>query len=76
MRISSSVACLVLSLAQNTVSTPIKENGQKRKIAYRVNDYRADTVKHAFEYAWEGYYKYAWTHDELHPVAKTYGDSR
>jgi mannosyl-oligosaccharide alpha-1,2-mannosidase len=76
MRISSSVACLLLSLAQQTVSTPLKENHQKRKVSYHVDERRAHAVRDAFQYAWDGYYKYAWTHDELHPVAKTYGDSR
>ncbi|KAI9839207.1 MAG: maturation of Asn-linked oligosaccharides protein [Sarea resinae] len=37
---------------------------------------RADAVKEAFTFAWDGYYKYAFPHDELHPVSDTYGDSR
>ncbi|KAF2092100.1 glycoside hydrolase family 47 protein [Saccharata proteae CBS 121410] len=37
---------------------------------------RADAVKEAFEFAWDGYYKYAFPHDELHPVSNGYGDSR
>jgi mannosyl-oligosaccharide alpha-1,2-mannosidase len=76
MWITSTVACLVLSLSQQTLSIPLNENSQKRKITYKVDHYRANAVKEAFQYAWDGYYKYAWTHDELHPVAKSFGDSR
>jgi mannosyl-oligosaccharide alpha-1,2-mannosidase len=37
---------------------------------------KADQVKEAFLFAWDGYYEYAFPHDELHPVSNTYGDSR
>jgi mannosyl-oligosaccharide alpha-1,2-mannosidase len=37
---------------------------------------RAAAVKEAFTHAWDGYYKYAFPHDELHPVSNTYSDSR
>ncbi|RAH50276.1 glycoside hydrolase family 47 protein [Aspergillus brunneoviolaceus CBS 621.78] len=37
---------------------------------------RADAVKEAFSHAWDGYYQYAFPHDELHPVSNGYGDSR
>lgn len=37
---------------------------------------RADAVKAAFQFAWDGYYKYCFGHDELHPVSNTCGDSR
>lgn len=37
---------------------------------------RAQAVKDAFQFAWDGYYKYAFPHDELHPVSNGYGDSR
>jgi mannosyl-oligosaccharide alpha-1,2-mannosidase len=41
-----------------------------------LNQYRADAVKSAFQTAWDGYEKYAFPHDELHPVTNTFGDSR
>jgi mannosyl-oligosaccharide alpha-1,2-mannosidase len=75
MRISSTVTCLVLSLAQQAISTPVQTSVRK-KITFEVHQDRAAAVKEAFQHAWDGYYKYAWTHDELHPVAKTFGDSR
>lgn len=37
---------------------------------------RADAVAEAFQHAWDGYMKYAFPHDELHPVSNGYGDSR
>lgn len=38
--------------------------------------YRAHAIKEAFQHAWDGYMKYAFPHDELHPVSNGYGDSR
>lgn len=40
------------------------------------NQAKADAVKEAFQHAWDGYSKYAFPHDELHPVSNGYGDSR
>lgn len=37
---------------------------------------RAAAVKEAFEFAWEGYYKYAFPHDELRPVTNGFTNSR
>lgn len=37
---------------------------------------RAAAVKEAFQFAWDGYYEYAFPHDELHPVSNGYSDSR
>ncbi|GFF23440.1 probable mannosyl-oligosaccharide alpha-1,2-mannosidase 1B [Aspergillus udagawae] len=37
---------------------------------------RAAAVKEAFSHAWDGYMKYAFPHDELHPISNGYGDSR
>ncbi|KAL4787450.1 glycoside hydrolase [Aspergillus varians] len=40
------------------------------------SDSRADDIKEAFSHAWDGYYEYAFPHDELHPISNGYGDSR
>ncbi|EAW07379.1 glycoside hydrolase family 47 protein [Aspergillus clavatus NRRL 1] len=37
---------------------------------------RAAAVKEAFSHAWDGYKKYAFPHDELHPISNGYGNSR
>ena len=42
----------------------------------KVAAYRAAAVKEAFEYAWNGYYKYAFPNDELHPLDNSFGNSR
>ena len=43
---------------------------------HTLNRERADAVKEAFTHAWDGYYKYAFPHDELHPVTNGFSDSR
>ena len=40
------------------------------------NSERADAVKEAFSFAWNGYRTYAFPNDELHPVTNTFGNSR
>ena len=40
------------------------------------SQYRANAVKEAFQFSWNGYKTYAFPHDELHPVSNTYSDSR
>ncbi|KAF2477011.1 mannosyl-oligosaccharide alpha-1,2-mannosidase-like protein [Lindgomyces ingoldianus] len=37
---------------------------------------RAQAVVDVFRTAWGGYYKYAFPHDELHPVSNSFSDSR
>lgn len=37
---------------------------------------RAQAVRSAFQFAWDGYMKYAFPHDELRPVTNQTGDSR
>lgn len=42
----------------------------------QINAERAQAVIDAFRTSWDGYYKYAFPHDELHPVTNRYSDSR
>jgi hypothetical protein len=51
-------------------------NRQSRPDNHTLNRERSDAVKAAFEFAWNGYKKYAFPHDELHPVSNSYSDSR
>ncbi|THC95625.1 hypothetical protein EYZ11_004887 [Aspergillus tanneri] len=37
---------------------------------------RADIIEESFVHAWDGYYKYAFPNDELHPLSNGYGNSR
>lgn len=43
---------------------------------HTLNRERADAVKAAFVFSWDGYKKYAFPHDELHPVSNGFSDSR
>ncbi|KAG7476840.1 hypothetical protein MATL_G00087090 [Megalops atlanticus] len=38
------------------------------------NAERLEAVKEAFRHAWKGYREFAWGHDELKPVSKSYGE--
>lgn len=38
--------------------------------------YRANAVRDAFQFAWDGYYKYAFPNDELLPVNNSFSNSR
>ncbi|XP_048876334.1 endoplasmic reticulum mannosyl-oligosaccharide 1,2-alpha-mannosidase isoform X2 [Brienomyrus brachyistius] len=35
---------------------------------------RAEAVREAFRHAWKGYRDFAWGHDELKPISKSYGE--
>lgn len=35
---------------------------------------RLEVVRDAFRHAWKGYKSYAWGHDELKPISKTFGE--
>jgi mannosyl-oligosaccharide alpha-1,2-mannosidase len=37
---------------------------------------RAQAVVDAFRVSWDGYYRHAFPHDELHPASNTFSDSR
>lgn len=63
------VAVLAL-VAQTVVAAPVYDSHKK------TSQERAAGVKEAFQFAWDGYYKYAFPHDELHPVSNSYSDSR
>ncbi|GAB7348878.1 hypothetical protein MBLNU459_g7579t1 [Dothideomycetes sp. NU459] len=43
---------------------------------YSEAQYRANAVKEAFQFAWDGYYKYAFPNDELLPVNNSFSNSR
>ena len=46
------------------------ESSVDRKERHR----RQSAVKDSFRHAWDGYKKYAWGHDEIRPVSKTFRD--
>ena len=43
---------------------------------YVVSKQRADAVKEAFQFSWDGYYRHAFPHDSLRPATNRYADDR
>jgi mannosyl-oligosaccharide alpha-1,2-mannosidase len=67
MRVSSLfVPLTALALAGHASALPSKRDTQAQ---------RANAVKEAFQTAWDGYYTYAFPHDQLHPEDNTFDDS-
>ena len=56
---------LILAMISNSFAQRQQKVNKKRMAAQ---------VKAEFLHAWEGYKKYAWGHDDLKPVSKTYRD--
>jgi mannosyl-oligosaccharide alpha-1,2-mannosidase len=52
------------------------EQPAERAITYKVNQDRADAVKEAFLFAWDGYTKYAFPNDDLLPVNNSFSNPR
>lgn len=76
MRVTSlSLPLVALILAGHIAAHPYPEADALLRRQSQ-NQARADAVKEAFQHAWNGYMKYAFPHDELHPVSNSYGDSR
>jgi mannosyl-oligosaccharide alpha-1,2-mannosidase len=75
MRIPSLSLPLALTLVGTAAAYPYPEQDSVLRRAAD-NQAKADAVKEAFQHAWDGYVKYAFPHDELHPVSNGYGDSR
>ena len=71
----SSLLLVGLTLVGSAVAIPVVET-ETALGGQSSNQQRADAVKEAFQHAWDGYMKYAFPHDELHPVSNGYGDSR
>lgn len=74
MRVSLSLPVAALGLVGSVAAFPYESNPVYRRDSD--NQAKADAVKEAFQHAWDGYSKYAFPHDELHPVSNGYGDSR
>ena len=75
MRANVSISTVVVT-ALSLVPSVLALVPRVPKTSQVTNVQKADEVKAAFQFAWEGYYKYAFPHDELHPVSNTWGNSR
>lgn len=71
---SLGLAAVLAICAQTVAGVPAPS--VKRDDGVAKSQIRAAAVKEAFQFAWDGYYKYAFPHDELHPVSNGYSDSR
>ncbi|KAJ5936581.1 CAZyme family GH47 [Penicillium verhagenii] len=79
MRPISSLSLVALGLVGSTTAYPQPYQDAEAVLGVSSassNQDKADAVKEAFQHAWDGYKKYAFPHDELHPVSNGYGDSR
>lgn len=78
MRVTLSLFLVALGLVESITAHPFWQDDETVLSASSVstNQQKADAVKEAFQHAWNGYMKYAFPHDELHPVSNGYGDSR
>jgi mannosyl-oligosaccharide alpha-1,2-mannosidase len=75
MRVPSfSLPLALLGLVGSAIAYPYEGGALLRRDSD--SQAKADAVKEAFQHAWDGYSKYAFPHDELHPVSNGYGDSR
>ncbi|XP_069842074.1 endoplasmic reticulum mannosyl-oligosaccharide 1,2-alpha-mannosidase [Dendropsophus ebraccatus] len=57
--------------AEPTKAPPQDAPEQKEPVA--INE-RQEAVIEAFRHAWKGYKEFAWGHDELKPISKSYGE--
>lgn len=74
MRPGHIASLLLLGIASSGVLTspaPVR-----RDITYKPNPERAAAVKQVFRSSWDGYYKYAFPHDSLKPISRSFDDDR
>lgn len=60
-------------IVQTSESQIIDRHGIKLLPLDKVNEHQKAVI-HAFQHAWKGYKEFAWGHDELKPLSKTYSD--
>ncbi|PVH83057.1 glycoside hydrolase family 47 protein [Cadophora sp. DSE1049] len=78
MHFSRIVVPAVAFLSGTTQAIPTGDllTRQSRPDNHTLNRERADAVKASFKFAWDGYKKYAFPNDELHPVSNGFSNSR
>ncbi|KAE8291633.1 Endoplasmic reticulum mannosyl-oligosaccharide 1,2-alpha-mannosidase [Larimichthys crocea] len=70
----------VIDTDQATEGTKVEENNedsaanQKAKSSKESEPSRLEAVQQAFRHAWKGYKDFAWGHDELRPLSKSYSE--
>jgi mannosidase alpha-like ER degradation enhancer 2 len=82
---SITIACLIAALIQSGAAqtTPAGSTPEKSEIPTRSTASASETpsdaemaerVRQEFRHAWQGYKQYAWGHDALKPLSKSYHD--
>lgn len=75
MHLPSLLPLTALALVTPSLAYP-QHHSEKPLLKPEESQSRADAIKEAFVHAWDGYYKYAFPNDELHPISNGYGNSR
>lgn len=70
---ASLVLAGIASISSLTTASP---QAQTQINAAETPQQRAQAVKEAFEFAWDGYTKYAFPNDELKPVSNGFDNTR
>lgn len=65
---------IFLSLAATGCHPSGERSSSARDSITAMRQRMADSVKQEFRYAWESYVKYAWGHDALKPLSRSYHD--
>lgn len=68
------IKSIALLLVLLIVTSPIVKAQERQANAQVDKEKMAEKVKAEFLHAWGGYKKYAWGHDDLKPLTKTYRD--
>lgn len=69
--------CAIVALCATFASSPSRAQGTanaRATVATTADSVTAAAVKREFVHAWRGYKRYAWGHDELLPLSKSYHD--
>lgn len=77
MKLLLPVYVFSLALYASASAFPQPSNIDKKSSEdHKLNRQRADAVKQTFQIAWDGYQKYAFPNDELHPITNSFGNPR
>jgi mannosyl-oligosaccharide alpha-1,2-mannosidase len=70
MVVFSAWALPILACIPQAIAAP----SPRRALSYQSHPDRTAGVQQAFQTAWDGYYKYAYPHDNLLPISDSYVD--
>jgi ER degradation enhancer, mannosidase alpha-like 2 len=73
-RFLSAISAIILFALSVHSAAQSPEATKARNSAPTADDEMAERVRQEFRHAWEGYKRYAWGHDALKPLSKTYHD--